>query len=864
MKFGRRIKDTLYSEWADQYIDYGGLKKQIKANLPWNDTAEADFVRALQDQLTKCETFQHDKSDELMSKIQQLEEEVKGLVEKAGYSEGATSDEEDDRGDDGTMETTTATTATTPGDVERNIRDRRDDDAGSDDDDDDDDDEDVSSDMLIDAIEERFRELEEEVAVLVADVHDLALFTKLNFTGFIKIVKKHDKLTGFNLKNTFNRQVLEAHPFYRMNYDPLIVKLSKLFDLVRTRGHPIEGDASAGGNQNAFVRSTTKYWVHDENIVPLKLAIMKHLPVLVFNPNKEFSMADSAITSIYFDNQDLELYLGRLEKTEGAEAIRMRWYGDVTGNTIFVERKTHREDWTGEKSVKERFTIKEGKMNDFISGRYTMDDEFDELVKKNKKTEKEVEGMKQLANEVQYAIITRKLRPVMRTFYNRTAFQLPGNATVRISLDTELTMVREDNFDGVDRTHGNWRRMDLGINHPFDSIPNSEKELFPYGVLEVKLATKVGEEPPQWIRDLINSHLVEAVPKFSKFIHGCASLLPERVDLVPFWLPQMDQDIRKPVTAKSKILIERPQSNIHSNASMEGSALPSPAAKSTTSQASYHEPISEGEDDEEYLVHKAKNEEDHLRLPSDVAAQARAAREHREKHIRDEAARRVGITTYGENEAESSSAGAVNGSSSRPAREIRSQQQYDASLRIDPLASSDRFDKNLQLLDDKSMKKLQEAAKNRREDQVEEGEEEDDDEEEEGGDDDERVIYVDQFRAPPGKKIAIPVRVEPKVVFAAERTFLKWAHFAILLSAVSIGLLNFIDPTDAVGMVSAGCFTFTSLSAILYCGGMYAWRIRKMRKREAVDYHDRWGPTALCAALLASVMVNLVLRLRQL
>lgn len=129
-----------------------------------------------------------------MSKIQQLEEEVKGLVEKAGYSEGATSDDEDDRGDDGTMATTTATatTATTPGDVERNIRDRRDDDAGSDDDDDDDDDEDVSSDMLIDTIEERFRELEEEVAVLVADVHDLALFTKLNFTGFIKIVKKHD------------------------------------------------------------------------------------------------------------------------------------------------------------------------------------------------------------------------------------------------------------------------------------------------------------------------------------------------------------------------------------------------------------------------------------------------------------------------------------------------------------------------------------------------------------------------------------------------------------------------------------------------------------------------------------------------
>ncbi len=45
-------------------------------------------------------------------------------------------------------------------------------------------------------------------------------------------------------------------------------------------------------------------------------------------------MQDSAITSIYFDNEDLELYLGRLEKTEGAEAIRMRWYGGVEGKTV--------------------------------------------------------------------------------------------------------------------------------------------------------------------------------------------------------------------------------------------------------------------------------------------------------------------------------------------------------------------------------------------------------------------------------------------------------------------------------------------------------------------------------------------------
>ena len=378
----------------------------------------------------------------------------------------------------------------------------------------------------------------------------------------------------------------------------------------------------------------------------------------------------------------------------------------------------------------------------------------------------------------------------MRTFYNRTAFQLPGNATVRISLDTELTMVREDNFDGNDRTHGNWRRTDIGIDHPFDSIPAKEKELFPYGVLEVKLATKVGEEPPQWIRDLINSHLVEAVPKFSKFIHGCASLLPERVDLVPFWLPQMDQDIRKPVSAKSKVLIERPNSNAHSNASSQPTAPQSPVHSQPSE--SYHEPMSEGEDDEEYLVHSAKNEEDHLRLPPDAAQQARAAREHREQMLREQASAQLKASRSGEAAGPSSTTTTggngkgkdgedrVEGGSSQVSKK---RTQNDPSLRIDPLASSDRFDRNMSQLDERNLNKLNEAVKAKAKASQRQGGDEDDDDDNDddaGGRidqedeiDEDRVVYVDQFRAPPGKRIAVPVRMEPKVVFAAERTFLK-------------------------------------------------------------------------------------------
>lgn len=61
--------------------------------------------------------------------------------------------------------------------------------------------------------------------------------------------------------------------------------------------------------------------------------------------------------SVYLDNDQLELYHGRLDKSPGAIALRLRWYGAGEASLVFCERKTHREKWTGEVSVKERFTV---------------------------------------------------------------------------------------------------------------------------------------------------------------------------------------------------------------------------------------------------------------------------------------------------------------------------------------------------------------------------------------------------------------------------------------------------------------------------------------------------------------------------
>lgn len=69
---------------------------------------------------------------------------------------------------------------------------------------------------------------------------------------------------------------------------------------------------------------------------------------------------------------------------------------------------------------------------------------------------------------------------------------------------------------------------------------------------------------------------------------------------------------------------------------------------------------------------------------------------------------------------------------------------------------------------------------------------------------------------------------------------------------------------DTVGFVAAACFTFTALLATAYSGIMYAWRVVRIRARRAVDYHDKYGPTALCVSLIGSVLVNLILRVREL
>lgn len=699
-------------------------------------------------------------------------------------------------------------------------------------------------------LEEDFELLEQDLSDVIADVHDLAKYTQLNYTGFQKIIKKHDKQTQIFLRPTFSTR-LKAKPFFQDNYDALIVKLSRLYDLVRTRGNPIKGDSAAGGGQQNFVRQTTKYWVHPDNITELKLIILKHLPVLVFNPNKEFEEKDSAITSIYYDNPDTwELYMGRLKKTEGAEAIRLRWYGGMENETIFMERKTHREDWTGEKSVKARFTLKEKNVNAFLAGKMTVEEVFSKMRKEGKKSEKEINDLAQLAREFQYRVVTRSLVPVTRSFYHRTAFQLPGDARVRISLDTELTMTREDNLDGRQRAGKNWRRMDIGIDWPFSQLPDSDIERFPYAVLEVKLQTAAGQEPPQWIRDLIASHLVEAVPKFSKFIHGTATLFPSRIHLIPFWMPQMDVDIRKPIT--HKFGIERP-ANISSYSTTEidededdsEDELPDPNTNETTPRPDESDDENADERTRQLkaarraLDQHAREQEEEERNGDDIDGQANghtAPGNSLDEEERINAQPLVDEEYLYDSEAEDD--GTVV-KSLEEARRSNSWKYYRLLIQHNIQLGSNAVFNAFKAIPTKTNISTRQNPLN----QMTSG------------------VYSKRFKAPPGKRIHVPVRVEPKVYFAAERTFLSWLEFSIIIGSIAATLLNF---GDSLSISSAWGFTIVAVAALVYSVVIYMLRVQMIRNRRASygRYYDKWGTSALCAGLLAATVVSFGLRIR--
>lgn len=145
MKFGEQLRSSVIREYQWSYIDYDALKRELKnATGPpkadngsakeWTEEDEIRFVGKLETELDKVHTKQKVKALEIQRRIAVSEREVRDVVNRLNER---------------------ALNETGPS-------------------------------------EEEFLVLEEDLSDIIADVHDLAKFVQLNYTGFYKIIKKHD------------------------------------------------------------------------------------------------------------------------------------------------------------------------------------------------------------------------------------------------------------------------------------------------------------------------------------------------------------------------------------------------------------------------------------------------------------------------------------------------------------------------------------------------------------------------------------------------------------------------------------------------------------------------------------------------
>jgi SPX domain protein involved in polyphosphate accumulation len=479
--------------------------------------------------------------------------------------------------------------------------------------------------------------------------------------GFHKILKKHDRRLP-NPCRAFYLARLHDQSWVRGDYSDVLVSMSRVYS--RLRGDE-EKEAVEDAKQD-FVRSTRKYWVHTEDISAVKYTVLQHLPVFL-QKTMEGETDSQLINSVYLDNYPMELYKGRLDKTPGAIALRFRWYGTGTPDVIFVERKTHRDSWTGEVSVKERFIIKESQVLPLLQGTFDLDGEIAKLKKKGK-SEDDIREYTKLAKEVIQAINSKQLVPTMRTQYMRTAFQIPFDPTVRISLDTNLCMITERTSDT--NAGRRWFR------DPSQAVPLTEITRFPHAVLEIKLQLEDESKTPPWVIDLLHSGKLLEVHKFSKFIHGCAVLMTEEVRTVPYWID--DPTLVDSITRSGA-----------------GQLLENPAGANDIYQ--------------QLIPHNTKGE---------------VKEEFKPRHIPTVETENDGLEGQGPCLDPSDFEAAYNWSG------------YDCTI--------DCFD----------------------------------------------YCGADWARSAPADHITFQ-KVEPKLIFAAERTFISWLHMAVMLSSISIGVLAF-------------------------------------------------------------------------
>ncbi|KAF9223701.1 hypothetical protein BS17DRAFT_733388 [Gyrodon lividus] len=117
-----------------------------------------------------------------------------------------------------------------------------------------------------------------------------------------------------------------------------------------------------------------------------------------------------------------------------------------------------------------------------------------------------------------------------------------------------------------------------------------------------------------------------------------------------------------------------------------------------------------------------------------------------------------------------------------------------------------------------------------------------------------------QVRVP--KKLPTSLKVEGKVWFANERTWISWLNLAILLGTLALALFN--ASHEPIARTFAYVYAAISVGVVIYGFYLYQSRITMIRKRDPGHYDAIVGPVIVSTLLFFAVLANFVLRVQEL
>lgn len=233
MKFGRTLRKSIYPPWKAKYIDYDKLKTLLKETdgntendkdeEEWTEEDEGAFVEELVNvQLEKVHEFQAETYKKLRDRTSKCEASLDSLVVVPKEQES-----KDGPKDEGSKEES------------KNGK---------------------KADISSEEREKRLKDALKELDSITKEVNELERYSRINYTGFLKAAKKHDRKRGHSYRVRPLLQVrLAALPFNKEDYSPLLYRLSAMYSFVRQSLDPDKRESMSFSDSQTGGETFTSY-----------------------------------------------------------------------------------------------------------------------------------------------------------------------------------------------------------------------------------------------------------------------------------------------------------------------------------------------------------------------------------------------------------------------------------------------------------------------------------------------------------------------------------------------------------------------------------------------------------------------------